>query len=666
MSDSKGKKRITLALTGNPNAGKTSLFNNLTGERQHVGNWPGVTVEKKQGSLVFKDYDIDAIDLPGVYSLTAFSLDEIVARDFVINGKPDVVVDIVDASNLERNLYLTLQLLELKLNVVVALNMMDVARSRDFRIDVNGLSRLLGVPVVPLVASHNQGTQELIKTVAAVAGGEMQVDGVQLTYGQIVEDEISKLEKAIAATAIAQHYNPRWLALKLLENDEQIIDQFKKSKASGQEVLNTMDKSLAHLARAHGKEAGIFIADARYGFIGGLIHDVLHKPPAEKTTLSDRIDNIVLNKWLGIPIFAAILFGLFQFTFSLSSPIIDWFDGGFSRLSDSAAGISPHWLGSLLANGVIGGLGTVIAFVPVIFLLYLCLSILEYSGYLTRAAFVMDRLMHRIGLHGRSFVPLVLGFGCSVPAIMAARTIENPRDRLVTMMITPLMSCGARMPVYILLAGAFFTAYQGLVIFSMYVLGITLAVLLAWLFRKKMLKGESGHFVMELPPYRLPPLAAVLTYTWQQLRAFLVRAGTIIFLAVVLFWLLNYLGAIEPIGKLIAPVLAPAGFGQWQASSALLFGILGKEIVVGAFGTMFAVGEGALGATIVAQLGWTPLVAFAFMAMTLLYIPCVATLATVRRETGSWKWTGFVVGYTVALAWITAVVIYQVGSLFIP
>ena len=665
MTNTKGKNDITLALAGNPNAGKTSLFNNLTGARQHVGNWPGVTVEKKEGSLSFKNHNIKVVDLPGVYSLTAYSLDEIIARDYIVGNKPDVVVNIVDASNLERNLYLTLQLLEMKVKVVVALNMMDIARSMDYRIDIDELSRLLGVPVVPLVATRNQGTEDILDKAIAVVGSNIRVEGIQLNYGREVEEEISKLEKAIVSTSIPHKSVLRWLALKLLEDDEQVIKQFTGIGAAGEEVLKIKDESLAHLARIHGKEAGIFIADARYGFIGGLIKDILAKPVIEKTTLSDRIDAIVLNKWLGIPIFAAILIGLFQFTFSLSLPVIDWINSGFSRLSESAAAISPDWLGSLLADGIIGGLGAVVAFVPVIFLLYLCLSILEYSGYFSRAAFVMDRLMHRIGLHGRSFVPLVLGFGCSVPAIMAARTIENQRDRLVTIMVTPLMSCGARMPVYILLTGAFFSAYQGLVIFSMYALGIILAILLAWFFRKNIVKGESTHFVMELPPYRLPPIAGVFTYTWQQLRAFLTRAGSIIFLAVVVFWLLNYMGIIEPIGRFISPIFAPAGFDQWQASSALVFGILGKEIVIGAFGTMFAVGEGALGDTIASQLGWTPLIALAFMAMTLIYIPCVATIATIKRETGSWKWMGFVIGYTFLLAWIIAVVIYQFGSLLI-
>jgi len=661
----KENNRITVALTGNPNVGKTTLFNNLTGSNQHIGNWPGVTVEKKEGSRSFKGYDLKVVDLPGAYSLTAHSLDEVISRNFLVDENPDVVVDIVDASNLERNLYLSLQLLEMGVNLVIALNMMDVAKSRGYHIDAGQLSRLLGVPVVPLVASRNQGIDELLETITCVAEGKIHIDRLKFSYGHEVDEEIAKLKSAITAGALSQKYTPEWLALKLLEEDEEIVKKFEELKPDGEEVLEVKNNSLAQLARIHRNAAGIVIADARYGFISGLMKDVLKKPATEKVSISDRIDRIVLNNWLGIPIFAAILFGLFQLIFNLSLPLVNWINGGFGRLSESAAGISPDWLGSLVSNGFIGGVGTVISFVPIIFLLYLGLAILEYSGYLTRAAFVMDRLMHRIGLHGRSVVPLVLGLGCSVPAIMAARTIENPKDRLVTIMVTPLISCGARLPIYVLLAGAFFTAYQGLVIFSMYFLGIFLAILFAWLFRKKLVKGESGHFVMELPAYHMPTISSVLIYTWLHTKAFLRRAGTIIFIAVMLFWLLDYSGVIEPIGRAIAPIFSPAGFGQWQAASALIFGVLAKEVVIGAFGTMFAVGDGALGEAISTQLGWTPLAALAFMAMCLIYIPCVATITTIKRETNSWKWTGFVVGYTLLLAWTVAVLIYQIGSLFI-
>jgi len=432
------------------------------------------------------------------------------------------------------------------------------------------------------------------------------------------------------------------------------------------EILKVKDESLNHLRKVHGDDAETLIADARYGFISGLVKDVLTKPAVEKITATDRIDRILLHRWFSIPIFLLILFGVFQFTFVVSSPIIDLINNGLSWLSERVVGISPGWLSSLVSDGIIGGVGAVLSFIPIIMLLYIALSILEDTGYLARAAFVMDRLMHKIGLHGRSFVSLILGFGCNVPAIMASRTIENPRDRLVTILVTPLMSCGARLPVYALLAAAFFTAYQGVVVFSMYAIGIVMAILLAWFFRKKLIAGESGHFVMELPSYRLPTIASVSAHVWDKTWSFISRAGTIIFIAVIVIWIMDYFNVLEHIGRAVAPIFSPAGFGQWESAVALLFGVLAKETVVGAFGTLFAGAEelGGFGHVIGVELGWTPLVAFAFMVMILLYVPCVATLATIKRETGSWKWTFFTVMYTLVLGWTAATLIYQIGSLF--
>lgn len=435
----------------------------------------------------------------------------------------------------------------------------------------------------------------------------------------------------------------------------------------GEDIIKVKDESLAHLKRVHGEDAETLIADARYGFISGLMKDVVRKPAMEKVTATDRIDRLVLNRWLGIPLFFIILYGVFQFTFAVSSPLIKWIEQGLDWLSARTGIISPGWLSSFFSDGVLGGVGAVLVFIPVIFLLYIALSILEDSGYLARAAFVMDRLMHRIGLHGRSFVTLILGFGCSVPAVMSSRTIENTQDRLATILVSPLMSCGGRLPVYALLAAAFFTAYQGLVVFSMYAIGVVLAILLAWLFRKKLLAGESGHFVMELPPYRLPTFAGVLAHTWERGWAFLSRAGTLIFGAVIVIWFLNYFDVLQHIGRAVAPIFAPAGFGQWQAAVALIFGVLAKETVVGTFGTLFAGAEstGGIGQALSAQLGWTPLVAFAFMAMVLLYIPCVAALGTIKKETGSWKWMIFTIVYTLALGWVVATLVYQIGSMFL-
>jgi ferrous iron transport protein B len=443
---------------------------------------------------------------------------------------------------------------------------------------------------------------------------------------------------------------------------------------SREEILQAKERSIAHLRRIFGDEAETVIAERRYGFISGLLKDVLQKPPIERLTLSDNIDKVVVNRWLGIPLFLAIMYGAFQFVFTLSAPFMDWIDEFFGWLGGYASGVSPEWLGSLLADGIIGGVGSVLIFIPPIFLLFIAIAVLEDCGYMARAAFVMDRVMHKIGLHGRSFIPMILGFGCNIPGIMACRTIENPKDRLTTILINPFMSCGARLPIFVLLAGAFFTANQGLVVFSMYIIGIIVAIIMALVLRKSILKGPSGHFVMELPPYRLPTITGVLVHMWERGRLFLKKAGTIIFGVVVLVWLLSSLpwgveyasagSVIGRIGSFIAPIFAPAGFGQWQAAVSLVFGFLAKEVVVGTMGAIFAVEEGILGGAIVAQLGWTQLIAFAFMVFCLLYVPCVATIGVIRGETNSWRWAGFAALYTTVVAWIAATLIYQIGRLF--
>ncbi len=442
---------------------------------------------------------------------------------------------------------------------------------------------------------------------------------------------------------------------------------------ANESVLEIRKESLAHLENVYGDDAEMLIADARYGFISGLLKDTLRKPPIERVSLSDKIDRFVINRWLGIPLFLGLMYAVFQFVIVLSVPIMDWIDAFFGWLGGYAAGISPAWLGSLLADGIIGGVGSVLVFIPPIFLLFIAISVLEDSGYMARAAFVMDRLMHKIGLHGRSFIPMILGFGCNIPGIMACRTIENPKDRLTTMLINPFMLCGARLPIFVLLGGAFFPSNQGLVMFSMYLLGILVAIAAAFVLRKTMLKGESGHFVMELPPYRLPTISGVFIHMWERGKMFLAKAGTIILGTVVIVWVLSslpwgveYASAdswIGHIGSFIAPIFSPAGFGQWQAGVSLIFGFLAKEVVIGTMGAIFAVEEGALGGTIAAQLGWTPLVAMAFMVFCLLYTPCVAALGAIKSETKSWKWAGFAALYTAVIAWVLAVLVYQVGRL---
>lgn len=442
---------------------------------------------------------------------------------------------------------------------------------------------------------------------------------------------------------------------------------------SREDIIRAKNKSLAHLKHIFGDDSETIIAGERYGFISGLLKDTLKKPPIEKATTSDKIDKVLVNRWAGIPIFLGIMYGMFQFVFTASAPLMDLIDGGFGYLAEQASAVGG-WGGSLLSEGIIGGVGSVLIFAPPIFLLFIAISVLEDCGYLARAAFVMDRVMHRIGLHGRSFIPLMLGFGCTIPAVMACRTIENREDRLTTMLISPFISCGARLPIFVLIAGAFFTAHAGLVVFAMYMIGIGVAILTAFIFRKSLFRGPSGHFVMELPPYRMPTPQGVAIHMWERGSLFLRRAGTIIFGVVVLVWFLasmpwgveyasagSYLGHL---GSFFAPVFSPAGFGQWQAAASLVFGFLAKEVVIGSMGAIFAVEEGILGGALVTQLGWTPLIAFSFMVFSLLYVPCVATVGIIRGEVGA-KWAWFSIAYTTGVAWIAATLIYQIGRVII-
>jgi len=441
-----------------------------------------------------------------------------------------------------------------------------------------------------------------------------------------------------------------------------------------EDVIQAKDKSISHLKRIFGGDTETVIAGERYGFIGGLLKDTLKKPAIEKVTTSDKADRVLVHRVWGIPIFLGIMYGVFQFIFTASAPLMDLIDAGFGNAIERVAEVSPAWWGSLLGDGIIGGVGSVLIFVPPIFFLFIAISLLEDCGYLARAAFVMDRVMHKIGLHGRSFIPMILGFGCTIPAVMACRTIENRGDRLTTMLVTPFMSCGARLPIYILIGGAFFTAHVGLAVFAMYLIGIGVAVFSAWLLRNKLFRGESGHFVMELPPYRLPTFRGAMTHMWERGKLFLRRAGTVIFVAVVIVWVLasmpwgvNYASeasALGQMGSVLAPVFTPLGFGQWPAAASLAFGFLAKEVVVGSMGAIFAVSEGGLGGALMTQLGWTPLIAFSFMVFSLLYVPCVAAIGTIRSEAGA-KWAWFSVAYTCCVAWIISAIIYNVGRLVI-
>ncbi|NNG67061.1 ferrous iron transport protein B [Caldanaerobacter subterraneus] len=668
-----GKKELVVALAGNPNSGKTSLFNELTGARQHVGNWPGVTVEKKEGKLKFDGVDIKVVDLPGTYSLGAYTEDEIIARNFIMYDKPDVVINVVDATNLERNLYLTMQLLEMNVNLVIALNMSDEAKAKGIEIDKDKLSQLLKVPVVMTVATRGIGVKELLENVLKVA--EFKEKGYRVDYGKELEEAISELESLIKEDEeLSKKFFPRWLAIKFIERDENVIKEF-SHKTTLIEKVNAIRNKLEEI---FGEDAEVVVADKRYGVISGIVKECVKKKrdPEERYTLSDRIDRIVTNKYLGIPIFLVAMWAVFEFTFALGNPLSGWIEMFFDWLGEVTASwlesiAAPDILISFIKDGIIAGIGSVLVFIPPIFLLFFAISVLEDSGYMARAAYVMDRFMTALGLHGKSFIPMLIGFGCNVPGIMATRTLENREDRLVTILVNPLMSCAARLPVYVLFAGAFFAKNQGLVVFSIYLLGIVLAVIMAKIFKKFLFKGKTAPFVMELPPYRVPTLKGLLIHMWERGSLFVRKAGTIILGVVVLVWILSSLPAgveyasaesyIGRLGSTVSPILKPAGFGTWEAASALIFGVLAKETVVGTLGVVCGAEGNALVQAI--RQHFTPLSAYAFMVMTLIYIPCVAAIAAIRRETNSWKWTFFAIGYTLVLGWLMAVLVYQGGRI---
>ena len=708
-------KKITIALAGNPNSGKTTIFNNLTGARQHVGNYPGVTVEKKEGILRYEDYEIKVVDLPGTYSLTAYSIDEIVARDFVVEENPDVVIDIVDSSNLERNLYLATQFMELGLPLIIALNMSDVAKRQGFTIDKDRLSELLGVPLVLTVATKKEGMNELLAEVVRIVEGETPPLEAAVTYGREIKEELKKLEDVLAGDEnLVRKYSSRWLAVKLLENDAEVLKKVGQSSFSG-EILEAVERSAAHLKGIFGDVPEAIIADRRYGFISGACSEATRKTYEVRHSRSDMIDKVLLNRFISLPIFLGLMWLMFNFTFRLSEPLMGWVEGLQGWLGNLAGGLLPQGsaVQSLVVDGLIGGIGSVLVFVPIIFLLFLTIALLEDTGYMARAAFIMDRFMHKIGLHGRSFIPMLLGFGCNLPAIMAARTIEDRKDRLVTILVNPFISCGARLPVYALFIGAFFPERMaGNVLFSIYVLGIAVAIVTAKIFRKYLLKGPAAPFVMELPPYRMPTLKGLLIHMWERGVVYLRKAGTVIFAGCVLVWFLSnfpwnpqyskdYGSLIEQaqggeetisrlenaksyekleksfagsLGRAISPVFRPLGFDDWKVSVGLVGGFAAKEIIVGTLGTLYSVGEvdeeseGLRGALRKetrpdGSKRYNPLVAYSLMVFVLLYIPCVAVIAVIRRETNSWRWPAFAAFYTTAIAWLVSFIVYQGGRL---
>ncbi|GFP31835.1 ferrous iron transport protein B [Candidatus Hakubella thermalkaliphila] len=716
------RKTITVAVAGNPNSGKSTLINAIVGTRLHVGNWPGVTVEKKEAMLEHEGRKIKFVDLPGAYSLSPYTQEEIIARDYLVHEKPDVIIDIVDATNLERNLYLTVQMMELGIPIVIALNIYDEAEKKGYKIDTKAMEEALGVRVIPTVSTKKKGLDDLLKAIIEVADAIPSHLPNQLNYGQDIEDASSALQMQIknAYPALAEKYPLRWLSFKLMEGDDHVYKEINIA-GNGLPVRDVIN----HLKKAHGDDIESIMADARYAQATGLTHEVLKKPEFRKIDLTEKIDRVVLNRFLGIPIFLAAMWVVFKLVFDVSTPFIDWVDemmaGPFPRWAEAILGVihAPAWTVSLATDGVIAGVGFVLVFVPIIFAMMFAVTFLEGSGYMARAAFVMDRAMHAMGLHGKSFIPMLLGFGCNVPSIYATRTLENPKDKALTALIVPLMSCGARLPVYVLFIGAFFAARAGTVIWSLYVLGIAMAVVMGVIFKRTLFKGEAPMFIMELPPYRMPSFRSLMIHTWEKGRHFLIKAGTYILAVSILIWfLLNLPWGVEhkkdsflgQAGQVVAPVFEPLGFGNWEAASALITGVIAKEIVVGTMGEIYIPGAleeeegetptlgedlkeigtsfiGAFKGAVVnvfssvgvvslaagedepgpmrtaMQKAFTPLSAFAFMVFTLLYMPCVIVMIALRHEFVTWRWSVIAFLYLMILAWVVTFVVYQGGRL---
>ena len=684
------EKKITVALAGNPNSGKTTIFNMLTGAHQHVGNYPGVTVEKKEGLCKYREYEMTVVDLPGTYSLTAYSIEELVARNFIIDEQPDVVVDIVDASNIERNLYLATQLIEMNVPLVLAFNMSDIAKQRGLVFDIEQLCRLLEARIVPTVGNKAKGREELLSTIVETARQGRRERFHKVNYGREIEEELAGLAAVFAdeEPLLAKKHGSRWLAIKLLEQDSDIT-----AKVHSKKVIDAASASIEHLKGIFGDEPEVIIADRRYGFISGACQETIKSTVESRHSTSDMIDAVVINRILGLPIFLLLMYLVFQLTFTIAAYPMGWLEQFFGWAGGAIAGFWPvdaeSWLKSLLVNGVIGGVGGVLVFLPNILLLFLAIAVLEDSGYMGRAAFIMDRIMHKIGLHGKSFIPMLIGFGCSVPAIMGTRILENRRNRFTTIMIIPLMSCGARLTIYALIIPAFFPEkWRGPVLWLIYLTGIIVAIICAKVLRVTVFKGETMPFVMELPPYRMPTLKSVCIHMWQRGWMYLKKAGTIILAISIILWVaMSYpkpapqslagLGAddvqqaklrysvVGRIGQAIEPVLKPLGF-DWKIGTALIGATAAKEVFVSQLGIVYAVGGAEAGAQTLReklQANYTPLTGFCIMLFCLISMPCVATVVMTRRETNSWGWALFQFAGLTALAYAATFVVYQVGSL---
>ena len=663
---------INVALVGNPNCGKTSLFNFASGSHERVGNYSGVTVDAKEGYADFEGYHLKLIDLPGTYSLSAYSPEELYVRKQLLEDTPDVIINVLDSSNIERNLYLTTQLMDMHLRVVCALNMFDETERRGDHLSIDTLSSLLGMPMVPTSFKTGRGLPELLREVIHIFESQEGHDNyyrhIHINHGHEIEDGIANIQTFLKGNDLLRlRYSTRWLALKLLEKDqkaEEVIASLPESK----QILAARDMAIHRVKEETGNDSETAIMDAKYGFIRGALHEAGYVVGAKEDTYktTHKLDALITNRWVGFPIFFFILYLMFEVTFTLGQYPMDWIEMGVERLGELIGDtMSEGPLKAMLIDGVIGGVGSVIVFLPQILILYTFISFMEDSGYMARAAFIMDKLMHGMGLHGKSFIPLIMGFGCNVPAVMATRTIESRRSRLITMLVLPMMSCSARLPIYIMITGAFFAAqYQSLVMISLYVVGIVLSVIIARVLSTWVIKGEDTPFVMELPPYRFPTAKAIFRHTWEKGKQYLKKMGGVILVASIIVWALGYFGTmgvapsleesfIGLLGKSIEPLFTPQGF-DWRLDVSLIAGVGAKEIVASTIGVLYT-----------DDFNFSPLTAYAFLLFVLIYFPCIATVVAIKNESGSWRWAFFAACYTTLLAWVVSALVYQIGNLLL-
>ena len=693
------RKCINVALVGNPNCGKTSLFNFASGAHERVGNYSGVTVDAKVGTAHFEGYEFNIVDLPGTYSLSAYSPEELYVRKQIVEHTPDIIINVIDSSNLERNLYLTTQLVDMHLRMVCALNMFDETEKRGDVVNYDKLSELFGIPMVPTVFTSGRGVDELFSAVIKLYEGtedeEAHFRHIHINHGHEIEDGISRIQKYLKEdAAIRQRYSTRYLGIKLMERDRD-VEKFIKTLPNAKEILNERDLAAERVQEEMKEDSETAIMDAKYGFIHGALSEASYATGQNKDTyqMTHLIDRIITNRYLGFPIFIAMIWLMFEITFSLGQYPMDWIETAVGWVGGVVSSYMPDGpLKAMIADGIIGGVGSVIVFLPQILILYFFISFMEDSGYMARAAFIMDKIMHKMGLHGKSFIPLIMGFGCNVPAVMATRTIESKRSRLITMMILPMMSCSARLPIYIMITGTFFALeYRSAIMISLYMVGIAMSIIMSRIFSRYLIKGEDTPFVMELPPYRFPTWKAMARHTWEKGKQYLRKMGGVILVASIIVWALGYFphdeslspqkqqeqSYIGMIGKSVEPLFRAQGF-DWKLDVGLLSGVGAKEIVASTMGVLYADDSNfadddsyADDNTKYTMLrnrmlsdGITPLSAYCFLLFVLLYFPCIATIAAIRSETGSWRWAIFAATYTTLLAWVVSAAVYQIGSLF--